>query len=496
MSNKKFEILYQSKTIFVILNVEENEKNIFNKFIEQLKKELDINDQSRKVEFKLMTLNTSEMYLIVNEENFESIANEKTQEGIIKLFLDIIDENKEENIEQEEIKKIEEEEEDFKETISLSSLNNNNNIINEGKIENKIINDQEENNINNDNNNINIINNEDNFNNNIKEEINIDVKKNDLEKNSNIITDDLSTINTITEENPKSINEENNIIKINNKENNQIILNQNIDNNDININQELESCTICSKQIKTNIKYDCCICDHCILCENCEKIHEHPCIKFKKDKNFLKNLKECHSFLSQKEKFDSFAPTRFFKGIFNKTYDIIIQLDLDNHIEFGNNQIIEIPFKIKNLSKLPVSSNDIIIIVKNFSIVNITYDNKEKYEIKPESFIKKILKCQSGDKMGRETINLEVYSTSIKIRESPFTKEDIEITISNDKENLELNKKFTFYPKIVLLNKLRKKMLLYIIENHFVEKSVPQIYDGLCRNKWDLDATIKQLIIE
>ena len=155
MSNKKFEILYQSKTIFVILNVEENEKNIFNKFIEQLKKELDINDQSGKVEFKLMTLNTSEMYLIVNEENFESIANEKTQEGIIKLFLDIIDENKEENIEQEEIKKIEEEEEDFKETISLSSLNNNNNIINEGKIENKIINDQEENNINNDNNNIN-----------------------------------------------------------------------------------------------------------------------------------------------------------------------------------------------------------------------------------------------------------------------------------------------------------------------------------------------------
>ena len=143
-----------------------------------------------------------------------------------------------------------------------------------------------------------------------------------------------------------------------------------------------------------------------------------------------------------------------------------------------------------------MSSNDIIIIVKNFSIVNITYDNKEKYEIKPESFIKKILKCQSSDKMGRETINLEVYSTSIKIRESPFTKEDIEITISNDKENLELNKKFTFYPKIVLLNKLRKKMLLYIIENHFVEKSVPQIYDGLCRNKWDLDATIKQLIIE
>ena len=37
MSDIKFEILYQAKTIFVILKIQEDTKNLFNKFIEQLK---------------------------------------------------------------------------------------------------------------------------------------------------------------------------------------------------------------------------------------------------------------------------------------------------------------------------------------------------------------------------------------------------------------------------------------------------------------------------
>ena len=77
-----------------------------------------------------------------------------------------------------------------------------------------------------------------------------------------------------------------------------------------------------------------------------------------------------------------------------------------------------------------------------------------------------------------------------------MVKEDVEIIISVDEENIEINKKFTFYPKIQLLNKLRKKMLLYIIENHFCEKSVTQIYDCLCENNWNLDKTVNQLNME
>ena len=36
-------------------------------------------------------------------------------------------------------------------------------------------------------------------------------------------------------------------------------------------------------------------------------------------------------------------------------------------------------------------------------------------------------------------------------------------------------------------------MLLFIIENHFVEKPVTDIYESLMKNKWDLDTTLYQL---
>ena len=147
MSDIKFEILYQTKTIIVILSFEENEKVLFNKFIEQIKKELDIKDINNKKEiFKIMTLNTKEMYLIVNEDNFESIIKEKTKDGIIKLFLDIdfVDEIEQIN-NKNEIKKIEED--DFNEEISLSNFNEKNIINEKEKIENKIINEKIDNNI-------------------------------------------------------------------------------------------------------------------------------------------------------------------------------------------------------------------------------------------------------------------------------------------------------------------------------------------------------------
>ena len=197
--------------------------------------------------------------------------------------------------------------------------------------------------------------------------------------------------------------------------------------------------------------------------------------------------------MSQKQNFNSLLPIKLIKNIFNITYDVIVQLEIDDHIELGTNTLIEIPFKIKNFSEHPINSKDFIIITRNYSIVNITFDLKDKFIIQPKNFIKKNLLCQSYDKIGRENIVMEIYSNKIKIRESAFVRENIEIVVSDDEENKELNKKFNFFPKIQLLNKLRKKMLLYIIENHFVEKNVTQIYESLMNNKWDLDAALNQL---
>ena len=36
-------------------------------------------------------------------------------------------------------------------------------------------------------------------------------------------------------------------------------------------------------------------------------------------------------------------------------------------------------------------------------------------------------------------------------------------------------------------------MILFIIENHFVEKPVTDIYEKKKKNKWDLDTTLYQL---
>ena len=500
MSDIKFEIFYQSKTIIVILKIEENEKNLFNKFIEQLKKELNINENDKITEFKIMTLNTNEMYLIINEDNFENIIKEKTKDGIIKLFLDINYEEKIEKLKiQNEIKKIEEDD-DFDETISLNNTDKNKKINKEEKNEEQKNNEINDVKIDIKKDNINIINNDkkENQNNNkieiIKEE-NLNKEKNNFELNTNIINESGNKIDINSNNSINNIQENNkDIIHI--KSDNINIINNNylIKTKYLNeVKETPELCSFCNKIIKEDIKYECCICDNFIICPNCEKTHEHPCIKFKKGQTFLYPLKDCYSFMSQKHDFNSLLPLKYIKNIFNITYDIIIQLELDDHIEFGPNKIIEIPFAIKNFSEHPISSDDFIIIVRNYSIVNITYDTKEKFTIAPKSFIKRYLKCSSGNKLGRETINIEIYSSKVKIRNNPLVKEDVEIIISVDEENIEINKKFTFYPKIQLLNKLRKKMLLYIIENHLVEKSVTQVYESLIFNKWDLDATVNQL---
>ena len=98
MSNVNVEILFQTKSIYIDLNKDGNKKEIFNKFLEQLKKEINYNTDKNSI-FKLMTLNTKEMYLIVNEDNFLEVINEKTKDKKIKLFLDIEDEKEDNSIE-------------------------------------------------------------------------------------------------------------------------------------------------------------------------------------------------------------------------------------------------------------------------------------------------------------------------------------------------------------------------------------------------------------
>ena len=536
MSNVNIEILFQTKSINIDLNKDGNKKELFNRFIEQLKKEINYNTNKNSI-FKLMTLNTKEMYLIVNEDNFLEVINEKTKDKKIKLFLDIGDEKEDNSIEPlgEGMMsglnmKNDDGDDDFNDKLSLSGSNEIK-ITEEKKLDNKINND-EENNINNidniigkKNNNIDNFDNEIRINNSennketefatpLSNKLNKDeepdiipIKKDDNKINNviNIVIFFTNKINNIIQENnllnkkndvnsnsSENIINENNINIINNNINNINNINNSINQIDDSV-QIVEICSICNKLIKDKIKYECSICDECILCQKCEEKHNHPCIKFKIGKSILSSLKDCHSFMTQKHKFTSILPIKYFKNIFNYTYDIILQLEVDDHIEIRPNKTIEIPILIKNYSEQAVSSKDFVILIKNYSIVNITYDMNNNFIIEPKNYFKINLNCVSGDKTGRDLINIEIYSTTIKIRESIFSKANIELLVSKDEEDEELNKKFIFYPKIQLLNKLRKKMLLYIVEKHFCEKSITQIYDSLRENNWNLDTTINKL---
>ena len=518
MSNANIEILFQSKTINLTFSNKINEKDLYNKFIQQIRKEINFKEENKNSIFKLMTMNTKEMYLIVNEDNFFDIINEKTKEGKIKLFLDIVDEKEENLIEPLEegilggINKKNDDGDDFNEKLNLSDSNefsqNNKIIIKKEKISENNINLNSENTINNniqkDNKNlINNVKNENSINNNIikneekvKEFITLKPPKSKENNELNLsVLNSKTNLNIKTEEskdnNNKIINTliENKNNQINNNENN---VNQNNEDNQ-NIIEIVEICSICKKLIKDKIKYECCLCDRCTLCQNCEKSHEHPCIKFKIGRTVLSTLKDCHSFISKKHNFSRVMPIKYFKNLFNNTFDIILQLGIDDHIEVRPNKVFDIPVLIKNYSEYPVSSAQFILIIKNFSIVNITYDLKQSVIIQPKNYLKIDLKCTSKEKTGRDQITVEIYSSSIKIRESNFSKFNIEILVSNDEEDEEINKKFVYYPKIQLLNKLRKKMLLYILDNHFCEKSLTQIYNSLSENNWNLDSAINQL---
>jgi hypothetical protein len=463
------EIFYESKTKNILVNKDGKSKELYNKFIEQLKEELDIKNE--KAIFKLMTMNSKEMYSFVNEENFSEIINEKTKEGKIKLFLEIGDEkdNIIEPLGQDMFGGIinkNDEDDDFNDKLSLSNSNENNNINEKKEIDN--INKNE----------INIS---------ADDKIKLDEKN--KKDNNNFINDDNNNIKK-NEDDKKEINKENNII---NEKNNNIINEINQENNNNSLIEIINICTICKKVIKDKIKYECCLCDKCILCQKCEEDHDHPCIKFKIGKTLLSNLLDCHSFISQKHNFPNNLPISFIKNIFNNTYDLLLQLCIDDHIEIRPNKSFELPILIKNYSEQPINTDDFILIIKNYTKINIEYEIPKKTIIHPKNFLKVNLNCNSKDDTGREIIHIEVYSSTIKIRESKFSNINIDLMVSNDEEDEELNKKFIFYPKIQLLNKLRKKMLLYIFDNHFCEKSITQIYDCLCENNWNLDNSINQL---
>jgi hypothetical protein len=84
------EILYKGTEFQIELN-KQNRKYNFDSFLENLKEK--ITDFTEKSSLKLMSINTKEPYLLINEDNFEDIINHERNGNNLKIIVNLTQNN-------------------------------------------------------------------------------------------------------------------------------------------------------------------------------------------------------------------------------------------------------------------------------------------------------------------------------------------------------------------------------------------------------------------
>ena len=512
-------------------NIEESDLNNFDKFMENLREK--INEKDEKSQIKIMTFNTSVSYLYLNKDNFYEILND-FRNSTLKVVINVIkkEEKKEEKKEvimknnddlddvlvgykkrkktdeidldffgdedsMKEEKKEKEENEEKQDNEEKGKKEENiitNDIKNEEEKQTKIneiinINDskKEEENEPIQINNIpeNIIQ-EENIGKNIHNEPSMSLmfpkyspyEQNNDEKNKNIIS-------LFPENKINSINENGLSIKLDSDDNENIIPEEpkkiKIYSNEF----SEEICSMCNNELE-GLKYICCICDKCILCDICEEKHHHPVFKYKKQ--FLSTISETFNFIGKMNKFDiSNNPIKLIGGLFEKDSSISIEPDTDYDISIRPYKKIRIPVQIKNNNnKDSINSKNFLIIIRNFTQVNIYYNDNIDYILKPKENKIIYFTCESGGKTCKENITFEFVSNKIKFKENDKTKFNMTITVNEDEEEEELNKEFKNYDGICLLSKKHKQQILNVINMKKTNHSPLEIYYILKNHNWDI----------
>ena len=439
------EILYKGTEFQIELN-KENEKYNFELFLEKLKeKVIDFNEKST---LKLMTINTKEPYQLINENNFEDIINNERNGKNLKIIVNLTQNNLiNHNINNSSLEK---RESDFSNKKDSSNENINNEKVNnenENKINNKIIEDDNSKNLNEDNN--------------INNEIN---NNNSEQKNNNILNGELSLK---SEEIYKKLQEnEKKYTEIKKKKNNPF---------------KGEICMICNKEIQY-IKYLCCFCDKFSCCENCEKNHSHTMFKYK-DSN-ISYIFSSYKFIEKTNNFKLSNPINPF-NIFS--IDILIEPECDLNFSMKPNQKIKVPITIKNLSNTIINSDNFIVIVRNFYFMNIKYDDNKNFIINPKSTYQIIFDFESFNQIKSENIEFLLFSNVINIKPNEKNKFNIKVDINNDPEEEALNKFFSNYEKILLLNKEHKKKILECVHKCNKNLTPNDIYILLKKYNWNIE---------
>ena len=548
MSQKSIIVLYNEKESKIELNLEE-----ITSYTILLNKILSFYKEPKTSSYHLMAINSSSPYTLLEEENYSKILNEKIVDDDLKLFLnklnqDDISQNKSNNENKtiEDVVYNEADDEDFviendesnkdiikpeekkEENENVNNINIINNInINEIDTQLKI--DDESNKINNDdkqeengdlfsqteemmkkidqlmgNNNLLNLNNLNNFNSsNILDTRNEEmIKINEEVNNPNLI----NKINIIEQQKKKikkaplpfsrknpNLNLNNNII--NDDENEDIEIDENSLISKFIYPETFKSikCTICDDHL-LGIKYLCCVCDNCILCENCEKTHYHPCFKLKSE--FLSNITDIYKFISNFYTFKNSSTKNFFSKIFTREYDVKIYPMGDSKICYRPKKSLIFPIKIVNSSSSLIKSSQFEIISKNNKLIKLLNPNKT-FSLGANSTYILRLKCKTKNNVGKEKVDFYIFSDSITLKISAELNFTIDFEVNEDWEEEQLNLQFENNEYVNCYSKEHKQMvseILNLIGSKNIEKEyIRNIFEIMVKCNWNKNIGLNQI---
>ena len=457
MEVKRINVLYQGKE--KILDLNEEDYNTFDSFMKKIKDEFNLTQI-----YQLMAMNSSEQFLILTQDNYMKVLNEDIPEGL-KLFMsEMVKASEGVNIIEEENKeKINEEDDDF--VIENENIENNNINIEEEKIKNE----NEENKIE-----------EDNINNEEKEDDNNFGGYKSVVIRSNTNLEDKEDNFEIKLKNIFGEEDDNYYTR-----NKYILTSKNIDKKTFNS----EKCLICNNKLK-GIKYICCICDQCILCEECELYHNHPCFKYKT--KFISSLYDTCDYISKYYDYRLPYESTSYSKFFRKEYDLKIEPYSDLEFSLRPNKVINIPLKILNYSRETLESNQFIILIKNQKNIYLS-PYKDNYKIKGEEYFINI-KCITPDRTcEKENILIEIYSQELPIKSSRRLIYEYIIEVNYDSEDDKLNMELKNDESIYCFNKEHKRIALDLLKSSGNQYKIKNIINCLFENNWDSNKALKAL---
>ena len=242
----------------------------------------------------------------------------------------------------------------------------------------------------------------------------------------------------------------------------------------------------------SSFKYICTICENCNLCEKCEDIHFHPCFKYKT--KFMSNLTDTYKYIDKNYNYKIPLDSKKMTKLIRKEYNLKIVPMTDLRFSIRPNKIVDIPVKILNLSDHEINSSQFIVLIKNNKLINISYEVDKLFKIKPNDEYELRLLCRTSANFSTEKINIEIYSTELKIRMSSRLNFDLEIDINNDEEDEKINKELNNDKYAIFHSKMHKKIIISMI--YFKEEwktNLKKVCEVLRDNKWDINKSINSL---